>query len=170
MQRNTSLNRQVEVLTKARRKVTKTSFKGVVTQCKNKILQAVKFQKDDFIVFEVPGYIIGYPVFDRDECIHYMIRYLKRMKMQVGHIPPCTLCIVWNKNIPLSEIMKTVSGGDEAGSSNAQASPNPPDDKKTDKIDELIRIMRPSAEKRKPKRDPIAKHPPLNLLRAMARN
>lgn len=165
MHRPIPLNRQVENITSARRKVSDTSFKGVLLQCSNKILHVAKYQKDNFFVFEVPAFIVGYPVFDRDACVRYLIRYLKQMKFQVEQLPPHTLCIAWNKNIPVTDIVNNATGSSGAAPDKSAKTLS---DKQADQIDELIRTMHP-AKQRKPKKDPIAERPPLKLIKAMSR-
>lgn len=167
-----SLKRQVEVVTKAKRKVSDTSFKATRRECANRIIHAAKYTKDEFIVYEVPDFILGYPVFDQMECVHHLIRYLRRMKMQVELIAPFTLCIAWNDNINVSDIVKGGAGNTKTAGDPLNPNTSVKNKSKNlapdEKIAELRRKTRPSTEIVKENRDYVTRRPPTLLLSAMS--
>lgn len=158
--RTPTLANQIETVTRAKRKVANASFKAVVSECSNKILRTVKYNKDEFIIFEVPIFIVGHPMFNRDDCVQHLIRYLKRMKMQAVLIPPYTVCIAWNSGIDVAGIVKNVSGT----SSTLGPKPN-------EKIHGPEKpVLNTPIKKDKPKKhDPLKSHPPTRLIAAMAK-
>lgn len=101
-----NLSRMVAQLARNRRRVSKNSFKSVLKDCSNKIIQTAKYSKDEFIVYVVPSFMLGHPVFNRTDCVNYIRNYMTRMKMPTAVIPPYTLCISWNSKIDVSKVIE----------------------------------------------------------------
>lgn len=166
-----SLAHQIENVSRAKRKISYASFTAVRVECSNKILHAAKFDKDEFIVFEVPSFIIGYPVFDRAECVNHLIKYFKKMKMQAELIPPFTLCISWNDKICVSEIVNSVMGNNKRSETtttpihdNTRSSANTVE--KLAKIE--LKLRTPLTDVHKSTSSYISKRPPIQLMNAMS--
>jgi len=101
-----SLTKRVADLTDIKKKVTQTSFNAVIQRCTDNIIHMARYGKDDFILFTVPPFILGHPVYDRNECLQYLHRYIERMKMQACIVPNTfTLCVAWNVHIDVKKIV-----------------------------------------------------------------
>jgi len=66
-------------------------------------------QYDNFIWFNVPLYIVGEPIYDKGECIGYIVTQLEKNGFNVKYVHPNTLFISWHNHVPSyvrSEIKK----------------------------------------------------------------
>ncbi len=54
----------------------------------------------DFIWFNVPEYMIGEPVYDKAECIAYIVSSLENNGFYVKYVHPNTLFISWHNWVP----------------------------------------------------------------------
>lgn len=55
---------------------------------------------DNFIWFAVPEYIVGEPIYDKGECIGYLVNNLEKNGFHVKYIHPNTLFISWHNWVP----------------------------------------------------------------------
>jgi len=85
----------------------------------NKILNRIhkRFQhtaknkncNDNFIWFNVPEYLVGEPIYDKGECLGYLVSQLENNGFHVKYMHPNTLFISWHNWVPSyvrSEIKK----------------------------------------------------------------
>jgi len=54
----------------------------------------------DFIWFNVPEYMIGEPIYDKAECIGYLVSNLEENGFYVKYVHPNTLFISWHNWVP----------------------------------------------------------------------
>lgn len=74
----------------------KESFNKVLEMCFKRIENGAKFDKIACF-FDVPEFVIGYPLFDLNECIMYVYSQLVKNGFQVQYIFPRILYISWFK-------------------------------------------------------------------------
>lgn len=164
-----ALKHQIDNVSKAKRKISYASFTAVRVECSNKILHAAKFDKDEFIVFEVPSFIIGYPVFDRTECVYHLIKFFKKMKMQAELIPPFTLCISWNDKICVSEIVNSVRGNNRQSETTLAHDNTRTPANTVEKLAKIeLKLRTPPTDVHKSTSSCISKRPPIQLMNAMS--
>lgn len=75
------------------------TFNIVLNKCIQKINYTNKNSEQTFIIFEVPKILIGYPLYDKNSCIIYIIENLVKEKYKVDFIEPCYLYIDWGVSI-----------------------------------------------------------------------
>lgn len=75
------------------------TFNIVLNKCVQKIDYTNKNSEQTFIIFEVPQILIGYPLYDKNACILYIIENLITQKYKVDFIEPCYLYIDWGISI-----------------------------------------------------------------------
>ena len=106
--KNTSKNKNkftVDQLIKTqndRKKEIKKTYFNVYNICLNKIIEANKLYKSD-IFFEVPNTLYGNKIYNKDECLTYIVRKLRNNFMDVLKISDNLIFITWvnvkqNKN------------------------------------------------------------------------
>lgn len=84
-------------------KILKRIHKRINYTAKNKNI------KDDFIWFAVPEYLIGEPIYDKGDCIGYVVSQLENNGFFVKYVHPNALFISWHNWVPSyvrSEIKK----------------------------------------------------------------
>lgn len=59
-----------------------------------------KFNRDDFIWFAVPEYLVGEPIYDKGECIGYLVSQLDKNGFYVKYMHPNTLFVSWHNWVP----------------------------------------------------------------------
>lgn len=82
-------------LLKEKNDIVKSSFEKVCELCFLKIHTAVNLNSYTCL-FEVPEFIMGYPLFNINECIIYIIGKLKDYGYKVNYFFPKLLHISWN--------------------------------------------------------------------------
>jgi hypothetical protein len=55
---------------------------------------------DTFIWFNVPEYLIGEPIYDKGECIGYLVSELEKNGFHVKYIHPNALFVSWHTWVP----------------------------------------------------------------------
>jgi hypothetical protein len=63
-------------------------------------LTARNKSSDQHIWFTVPEYIFGEPVYDKGDCIAYLVAKLESSKFQIRYVHPNTLFVSWSHFIP----------------------------------------------------------------------
>ncbi len=101
-----SLGERVAQMSRNKKKVSRNSFRAVLEDCSSRILRTAKNSKDEFILYNVPPFIFGYPMYNQLDCVAYIKDYMIRHKMPTGIIPPYTLCIAWNPHIDVASIVQ----------------------------------------------------------------
>jgi hypothetical protein len=87
---------KIKQIEETRKKVRKEIYTKIYEQFSRKIMYAVhNNQKQVFLA--VPGYMIGYPVFDRNLATNYLKRQLERNKLKVIQISDFEFHVSWGK-------------------------------------------------------------------------
>lgn len=78
-----------------------TIFNKILNRLQNRIkLTARNKTNETHIWFVVPEYIFGEPIYDKGECIAYIVSKLESDKFQIRYIHPNTLFVSWSHWIP----------------------------------------------------------------------
>lgn len=76
-------------------------FNKILARCQKRIqLTARNKRIDQFIWFQVPEYIFGEPIYDKGDCIAYIIMKLQNNGFHVRYVHPNTLFISWANYVP----------------------------------------------------------------------
>lgn len=59
-----------------------------------------KKHTENFVWFAVPEYIVGEPIYDKGECIGYLVSQLEKNGFHIKYIHPNTLFISWHNWVP----------------------------------------------------------------------
>lgn len=87
---------QINKIEESRKKIKKEIYTKIYEQFSRKIMYSVQNnQKQVFLT--VPGYMIGYPVFDRSLATTYLKRQLERNKLEVIQISEFEFHVSWSK-------------------------------------------------------------------------
>jgi hypothetical protein len=79
-----------------RREIKKETYKKIYEQFSRKIRQTVEFgQRQVFLT--VPGFLIGFPTFDRDRATEYLKRQLERAEFTVVQTSPYEFHVSWGQ-------------------------------------------------------------------------
>jgi hypothetical protein len=70
-------------------------FKKVLELCQFEITNCVNMQLS-YCIFEVPQFLIGYPLYDLNECIIFLLRKLQESGYKVTYSFPKSIIIVWH--------------------------------------------------------------------------
>ena len=72
------------------------SFEQILNRCHKTINKSIEVLRNNHhCFFEVPEFIIGYPLYDLNECIEYVIRKLTQEGFYVRYFFPRILYISW---------------------------------------------------------------------------
>ena len=76
-------------------------FKKILNRIHNRIRITGRNKRDDrHIWFNVPEYIFGEPLYEKGDCIAYLVTQLQDNGFHVRYIHPNTLFISWNHWVP----------------------------------------------------------------------
>jgi hypothetical protein len=75
-------------------KILKRIHKRIVHTSKNKNI------KENSIWFAVPEYLVGEPIYDKGECIGYVVSQLEKNGFFVKYVHPNTLFVSWHNWVP----------------------------------------------------------------------
>jgi hypothetical protein len=76
-------------------------FNKILNRIHNRITLTGRSRKNDqHIWFTVPEYIFGEPVYDKAECIAYLIAKLEENRFHIRYLHPNTLFVSWSNWIP----------------------------------------------------------------------
>lgn len=76
-------------------------FNKILNRTHKRILFTSKNKKEDkHIWFTVPEYIFGEPIYDKGDCIGYLVTKLEENGFHVRYVHPNTLFISWHNWIP----------------------------------------------------------------------
>ena len=59
-----------------------------------------KYNKDTHIWYLVPEYLVGEPIYDKGECLGYLIAELEKNGFHVKYVHPNTLFVSWHNWVP----------------------------------------------------------------------
>jgi hypothetical protein len=77
-------------------------FNKILNRIHNRIkLTGRNKRNDQFIWFNVPEYLFGEPVYDKGECIAYIVNKLQDNGFLVKYVHPNTLFVSWSNWVPL---------------------------------------------------------------------
>lgn len=78
-----------------------TIFNKILARCQKRIqLTARNKRMDQHIWFQVPEYIFGEPIYDKGDCIAYIVMKLQNNGFHVRYIHPNTLFVSWANYVP----------------------------------------------------------------------
>lgn len=77
-------------------------FNRILGRIHKRITSTSKNKKhtENYIWFLVPEYIIGEPIYDKGDCIGYLVTQLEKNGFHVKYIHPNTLFISWHNYVP----------------------------------------------------------------------
>jgi len=76
-------------------------FNKIIGRIHKKILFTARNKTlENFVWFNVPAYIVGEPIYDKGECIGYIVSQLEKNGFHVKYIHPNTLFISWHNHVP----------------------------------------------------------------------
>ena len=75
-------------------------YKKVLEKCHNKIYHSSdKYISQEYTYFEIPNVLLGYPLFNKDECSKYIIQKLLKNGFTVKYLGSGLIFICWKKNL-----------------------------------------------------------------------
>ncbi len=81
------------------------TFKEILKKC-NTLIKFANQKKQSDIIFNVPNILLGYPSYDYDECLCYLILKLRNNNFFVKYIYPSQLYISWHDKEQLEKLKK----------------------------------------------------------------
>lgn len=69
-------------------------FQKVLSKCHTKIQNAAS-NEQYFVIYDVPEYVVGLPLYNLNKCIEYLVSQLKENGFTVEHKLPKLLVISW---------------------------------------------------------------------------
>lgn len=81
------------------------TFKEILKKC-NTLIKFANQKKESDIIFDVPKILLGYPSYDYDECLCYLILKLRNNNFFVKYIFPTQLYISWHDKVQLEKLKK----------------------------------------------------------------
>ena len=91
-----------DILAVQSRKLNKRSesFDQILEKCYKTIKKSVEVLRNNYnFLFEVPEFIIGYPLYDLNECIEFVVQKLTENGFYVKYFFPRILYIYWGQQI-----------------------------------------------------------------------
>lgn len=79
-----------------RRAVHHACFEEILQTCFKRIERAALVSRLPFCVFEVPDFLMGYPVYDINECIRYLMNRIHASGFKIDYFFPNVLVITWH--------------------------------------------------------------------------
>lgn len=71
-------------------------YENILQKCYLKIQNSV-LRDEEFTIITIPDFIIGYPTYNFQNCIKYVIFKLKQNKFEIKYFYPNALQIIWGK-------------------------------------------------------------------------
>jgi hypothetical protein len=87
----------IEKITDRRREVRKDTYTKLYEQFSRKIRQTVEFGQNQ-VFLTVPGFVLGYPTFDRKLAADYLKRQLERGQFEVARVDLYTFYVSWGNH------------------------------------------------------------------------
>ncbi len=75
-------------------------FKKILNRIHKRITVTSNNKKEKHVWFTVPEFIFGEPLYDKGDCIGFLVVKLEQNGFNVRYIHPCTLFISWDNWIP----------------------------------------------------------------------
>jgi len=100
---NTKINIDDLYEKKQRRDLKQISIFNKILGRIHKRIQYTARQKkhtENFIWFAVPEYIVGEPIYDKGECMGYLVSQLEKNGFHIKYVHPNTLFISWHNWVP----------------------------------------------------------------------
>jgi len=86
----------IMIIQQEKQKTRHASFDKIIDMCYNKIENCVRVLRNSTdVYFDIPEIMIGYPLYDLNECISYVQNVLERKGFMVRYIFPRVLQISW---------------------------------------------------------------------------
>lgn len=131
-------------------------FNKIIGRIHKKITHTARNKTiDNFIWFNVPAYIVGEPIYDKGDCIGYIVSQLDKNGFHVKYVHPNTLFISWHTHVPSyvrNEIKKkTGLVLDEKGNIIEKMDENYEDNLNTPLINQMNTIQKDSKDSKETK-------------------
>ena len=81
------------------------TFKEILKKC-NTLIKFANQKKQSDIIYDVPKILLGYPSYDYDECLCYLILKLRNNNFFVKYMYPTQLYISWHDKNQLEKLKK----------------------------------------------------------------
>jgi hypothetical protein len=97
---------QVQRIVNEKKQKTHEAYEKVLSICQKRIKDAAEGQRTKTFMV-VPEFIVGYPIFDMNMCLDYVVKTLKKNGFLVEYIFPKMLYVSWDldeiktKKIPI---------------------------------------------------------------------
>jgi hypothetical protein len=89
--------KDIEAIKKKKEHRQNESFEVILDACFKQIRKRVEiFPEESVMFFDVPDFMLGYPLYKLEDCLKYVIDKLIRNGYHVKYIFPRVLCISWN--------------------------------------------------------------------------
>jgi len=75
-------------------------FKKILNRIHRRITVTSNSKKEKHIWFTVPEFLFGEPLYDKGDCIGFLVVKLEQNGFNVKYIHPCTLFVSWEHHIP----------------------------------------------------------------------
>lgn len=75
-------------------------FKKLLNRIHNRIKVTSRTKRDQHIFFTVPEYLFGEPLYDKGDCIGYLVVKLEENGFNTKYIHPCTIFVSWKHHVP----------------------------------------------------------------------
>lgn len=77
----------------------KKSYHRIIELCSQRIYRAAQCNRA-FCVYEVPDFLMGYPIYQLGECVEYVYAFLQNKGFRVEYIFPRVLIVRWEASPP----------------------------------------------------------------------
>jgi len=86
-----------------------SAMKSILAQIEGKIReQAIRNSNAPYILFEVPSFVFGYPLFNFKDAVNYLLNELLKAGFWVWHVEEKYLLISWLRPVKTRDLGKTI--------------------------------------------------------------
>jgi len=86
-----------------------SAMKSILAQIEGKIReQAIRNSNAPYILFEVPSFVFGYPLFNFKDAVNYLLNELLKAGFWVWHVEEKYLFISWLRPVKTRDLGKTI--------------------------------------------------------------
>ena len=86
-----------------------SAMKSILAQIEGKIReQAIRNSNAPYILFEVPSFVFGYPLFNFKDAVNYLLNELLKAGFWVWHVEEKYLLISWLKPVKSRDLGKPI--------------------------------------------------------------
>jgi hypothetical protein len=98
---------EIQQVEQRRRQLLKDTYKHILFLCTRKIKYSVSMAQK-YVVFEIPNFVVGFPMYDLQKCTEYIMRQLVNLGYTVNEVGSGHVYIRWSKKkniVPVEEPM-----------------------------------------------------------------